>query len=242
MLRRVHVADLHAGTIELSPAAAHHARDVLRLKAGDRVEVFDDGGRTAAGRIVDVAAGLVEVDAVADPQRQPLLWTVAAAVPKGARADWMIEKLSELGTAQFVPLVTERSVVVPEGQAKLQRWQRLATESARQSRRAGVMKIGPLAKPAQLIESIDGPGWFLSTTAGAGPVLEAAAQVSASRASHLTVLVGPEGGWTHDETATMQAGGLTSVSLGPTILRVETAAIAAAAILGAMAGKLKVES
>ena len=83
----------------------------------------------------------VQVEEVHEPAADGLSWTVAAAVPKGERADWMVEKLSELGCHAFVPLLAERSVVQPKGTGKRDRWLRLATESAKQCRRRGVMRI-----------------------------------------------------------------------------------------------------
>ena len=117
MLRRIHVSHISPGDIPLDPAEARHARDVLRLESGAAVEVFDDAGAVAsgelilAGRTASVRVGSI---GAAGPPRG-LDCTIAAAVPKGDRADWMVEKLSELGTAEFVPLAAARSVVLPEG-------------------------------------------------------------------------------------------------------------------------------
>ncbi len=133
------------------PAAeAHHVRDVLRLAVGDELELFDAAGGTAVGRIVAVTVGVVavEVSAVTLAERVGVSLTVAAAVPKGDRADWMVEKLSELGVARFVPLAAARSVVLPGGRNKVERWERLAVESAKQCRRAGVMAIDPVTPVA----------------------------------------------------------------------------------------------
>jgi len=141
--RRIHVPVLAVGETRLDEAQAHHARDVLRLTQGAEVEVFDDEGRAACGTLL-IAPGAVAVrvehlDEASAGSSVRL--TVASAVPKGERADWMVEKLSELGVAAFVPLATARSVVLPEGRNKRQRWARIATEAAKQSRRAGVMQI-----------------------------------------------------------------------------------------------------
>src|SRR5205085_9207719 len=104
----------------------HHVRDVLRLGNGQIVEVFDDDGRTASAVLIVSADDQVAVRV--EQFHQPpkgFQWTVAAAIPKGERADWMVEKLSELGTARFIPLIAERSVVVPQGRNKHQRWMRI---------------------------------------------------------------------------------------------------------------------
>ena len=226
MARRVHVSQVQVGRSALSSAEAHHVRDVLRLAVGDELELFDNGGTTAVGRIVAVTVGVVavEVAALTAADRSAVALTVAAAVPKGDRADWMVEKLSELGVARFVPVAAGRSVVVPGGRNKVERWERIAVEAAKQCRRAGVMAIEAVTPVADVIA---GPaGWILATEGGTRPV--AAVGVPAA----LTVLVGPEGGWTADELAAADAAGWARVALTGTVLRVETAAVAVAAVVG----------
>ena len=249
MARRLHTASLSPGLVALDAVQAHHARHVLRLSDGDAVEVFDDAGRTGAGVVVlpaddgDDHGGLsVRVDAVREPAPMAgrVALTVAAAVPKGDRADWMVEKLSELGCDAFVPLLADRSVVQPKGTGKRDRWVRLATESAKQCRRPGVMRVAEpatlaaaLAELAGTTDSTPGVGWFMDTGPDAVAVrrLLLAAPPAGGR---LTLFVGPEGGWTAGEVGRMRAAGLTAVSLTPTILRVETAAVAAAACVACL--------
>jgi 16S rRNA (uracil1498-N3)-methyltransferase len=239
--RRIHVSELRTGEIPLDRAAAHHARDVLRLEAGTAVEVFDDAGRAAEGTLVftgpgDVAVRVDRVDEAAD--HAPVRLTVAAAVPKADRADWMVEKLSELGVAEFIPLAAARSVVLPEGKNKLERWARIATEAAKQSRRAGVMRIAELTPVAELVrrwkataENAAASGaWYLSTESDAAlPVARAAA--SLPKGAALTAFIGPEGGWTPDEQKRFEEAGVAAVRLTHTILRIETAAVTTAAVV-----------
>jgi 16S rRNA (uracil1498-N3)-methyltransferase len=230
MLRRVHLPSLSVGRTELPAPAARHLRDVLRLGQGDVVEAFDDSGATALARLDTTTPGRVsiEIDAIVAPATADFTWTVAVAAPKGPRADWMVEKLSELGTAAMIPLVTARSVSSPGGE-KTDRWVRLAAEAARQSRRAGVMKIAPLTPLAEAVAEIGAgeSGWYFSTRPDA---------VSVSGLTHakpprlLRLFIGPEGGWTEEEEMAFNAAGLTAVKLTNTVLRVETAAIVAAAL------------
>jgi 16S rRNA (uracil1498-N3)-methyltransferase len=228
--RRVHVPALHAGRLSLPATEAHHVRDVLRLTVGDALELFDAAGRTAAGRVVAVSTGGVDVDvsAVAVVDRPAVALTVAAAVPKGDRADWMVEKLSELGVARFVPLAAARSVVLPGGRNKTDRWERIAVESAKQCRRLGVMVVDAVTPLPDVLRG--GTGWVLSTEGDSTPV-----RLLATPAV-LTVLVGPEGGWTADELAACAAAGWTAAGLGGTVLRVETAAVAVAAVVACGSG------
>jgi 16S rRNA (uracil1498-N3)-methyltransferase len=287
-MRRVRVERVQSGSIELARAEAHHARDVLRRKVGDEIEVFDDAGRSAAGNIVKCDGGgvVVMIEQLNEQSAADFEWTVASAVPKGNRADWMIEKLSELGTGEFVPLITERSVVSAEGKNKRERWDRLAREAAKQSRRRGVMKIGEVMEVGKLVSELceeevriqnsefrrkrteeeggteslqlrrrpspqpspgvpgEGVGgereargsavWYLSAGEEARKMSQVVEEVVRERISRLTLLIGPEGGWSEREMGMFDEAGLTGVRMGATILRVETAAVAAAAIVAGL--------
>ena len=221
MPRRVHVPSLHPSRIDLPSAEAHHVRDVLRMQSGDALEVFDDAGQTADAVIVASDSGgvTVQIQRVAVRANAPAI-VVAAAVPKGDRADWMVEKLSELGVSRFIPLRTARSVVHPEGTGKIDRWKRIATEAAKQSHRTGVMSIEPLTP----LDAAFLPGIWLSPTATQS-LLEAAI------GPHQTVFIGPEGGWTDEEIEAFHSHNIVPSRMTTSILRIETAAILAAGIL-----------
>ena len=230
VLRRVHTKKLYVGRIELDQAGSRHARDVLRLVSGTEVEVFDDAGDVARGVIAELEPVVVvqvdAIDAVGDANVIDI--TVAAAVPKGDRADWMVEKLSELGVSRFIPLATARSVVLPEGKNKRQRWARIATESAKQSRRRGVMRIEELTKLADaMTQAAGGRAVVLSTDSNAKPVLDALA----GPPDRVILFIGPEGGWTDDELRLFEQHDVTPVKLTDTVLRVETAALVAASAI-----------
>jgi 16S rRNA (uracil1498-N3)-methyltransferase len=236
--RRLHVPALRVGELTLDPAQARHARGALRLEEGAEVEVFDEAGNVATGilafsgargasvRVMEVHSSAGSADSAA------FSWSIASAVPKGERADWMVEKLSELGAAAFIPLITARSVVHPEGRGKRDRWQRLATESAKQSRRVGVMRIEELTKLEDAVGA--GTGWYLSPSGDAIGMSEAIATTGPS--GRLQLFIGPEGGWTPQEEDTMRRAGLKPVRLTDTILRTETAAVAAAAVVAILLG------
>ncbi len=226
MARRIHTPQLHRGEIELTADEAHHARRVLRLENNTTVEIFDDAGQIAVGTLLHrgTSDATVRVEQIGQSPRPGMALTVASAIPKGERADWMIEKLSELGIETFVPLVAERSVVVPQGQNKIERWARIATESAKQSRRPGIMRIGPVTPLSDALQNLAKPAWALC--------------IGGSRmnrrdlpAERLTIFIGPEGGWTDGELSAFATAGVERVGLTDTVLRVETAAIAAAALV-----------
>jgi 16S rRNA (uracil1498-N3)-methyltransferase len=238
--RRIHVRHLQLGQpVALDSSEAHHARDVLRLADGAGVEVFDDAGAVGRGVLIlsgDGAFVRVEEDGVVPSPAVGVSLVVAAAVPKGDRADWMVEKLSELGVAEFVPLAAARSVVLPEGRGKRDRWLRIATEAAKQSRRVGVMRITELMAMNNAIARATpaGAAWFLSTEEEQGtPIGHALARLPRGQA--ITAFIGPEGGWTVQERQRFTAAGAIPVWLTRTILRVETAAVATAAAVACLA-------
>jgi 16S rRNA (uracil1498-N3)-methyltransferase len=228
------------GEMALPGGEAHHVRDVLRLTEDTPVEVFDDSGAVGRG-VVAVCSGrevVVRVERIDDAAatRPGVQVIVASAVPKAGRSDWMVEKLSELGVSSFIPLVTQRSVVHPEGSGKPQRWGRIAAEAAKQSRRTGTLRVEGLMSLEEAIGQTvraGAVGWHLSTAEDAVPVSQALTGLGST--GEIALFVGPEGGWTEGELRLLTESGLTGVRLTATILRVETAAIAAAAVVASYA-------
>jgi 16S rRNA (uracil1498-N3)-methyltransferase len=193
----------------LSPEESRHAVRALRLAPGDRVTVFD-ANETWSGEI-ESTEGKVSVrllEKLAAPALPRVV--VAAAAPKGERLDWMVEKLAELGVAEFVPVRFDRSVAEP-GEGKRKRLEKIAVAAAKQSG-APVMKISPQRPVDQL------PADALLASPGATERLQPGGGF---------VVVGPEGGLSPGEEARFTR----RFSLGPTILRIETAAVVAAARL-----------
>jgi 16S rRNA (uracil1498-N3)-methyltransferase len=193
----------------LSPEESRHAVRALRLGPGDRVTVFD--ARESWTGEIESVDGRVRVRLLERSARPALpAVTVAAAVPKGARLDWMVEKLAELGVAEFAPVRFARSVAEC-GEAKRRRLGKIALAAAKQSG-APVLRIAPERPLAEV-------------PADAILVLPSAAEPLGRGAG--TVVVGPEGGLTPEEEARFARRS----SLGPTTLRIETAAVVAAARL-----------
>lgn len=225
-MRRVLVEHLVAGPNRLDPQQAHHVRAVLRLDVGDRVELFDRSGTVAPGTIVAIAPEVL-VEAIDLRRDAPAgTVTIASAVPKGERADWLVEKLSELGVTRFIPMQCERSVVIPSGTSKAQRWRRIAEESAKQSRRVGVMEVDPLRTFDDCM-TLTADRRFIADASGDSSL----PRDPTSGGSSSICLVGPEGGFTAAELERSAAAGFRAVRLTATVLRVETAAIVAAAAI-----------
>lgn len=216
MPRRVHVSRLTLGMYILEPDAAHYLLNVLRLVDGTDIEPFDSEGNRGRATIHVSPVASLDVTEILPPCSLPSL-TVASAVPKGDRADYLVEKLAELGVAAWIPLRTARSVVHPDGPSKFDRWNRIAQEATRQSHAPRVMRIGPLTP----LPSLDVKGaWFGTTAPGCLPAVEAPPT--------RLILIGPEGGWTPEEESDLTSRCATPITLGQTILRTETATLVAA--------------
>jgi 16S rRNA (uracil1498-N3)-methyltransferase len=223
---RFYVPALEPGRLTLDGAEARHAARALRLGPGDAVELFDGRGHRAAGTLLSASPRgvVVEVGPVQTVPAPPPV-TIAAALPKGRRADFMVEKLSELGVEALRPVRFARGVRRPTP-ATLARFRRLSIASAKQCGRSHVMQIlDPLEAPA-----LTGP-LLLADPDAAEPLRPGPPAV---------VVIGPEGGLTPAERAALSAA--RPVRLTPTVLRVETAAIAAAAILCAAPNPCGIDS
>ncbi|HOB76272.1 MAG TPA: RsmE family RNA methyltransferase [Phycisphaerae bacterium] len=230
---RFHVERLTGPTLRLSGPEAVHAVRSRRLAAGEEVVLFDGAGHEAAGQITAVGRSELEVTLGAffsRPRPTPAL-TLAVALPKGPRQDVLIEKCTELGTAAIVPLISARSIS-SASEHKLDRWRRTTIEAAKQSGQAWLPEFfppEPLAEALRRIASHD-LAVVAATEQRSVPFSSALSQHGTSVVSILA-FVGPEGGWTPEELDALTAHGCQPISLGPNILRIETAAIALAAIV-----------
>lgn len=199
----------------LSADDHHHLGRVLRLRTGDALDVSDGAGRWRACRFGDDLDPVGPVESVERP-RPPL--TIAFAVMKGSRPEWVVQKLTELGVDHIRPFVAARSVVRWDdrrAEANLLRMRRVAREAAMQCRRVWLPEIARLATFADVAAL---PDACLADRDGTAPDI-----------ARPCVLVGPEGGW----AAAEREVGLSTVSLGPHVLRAETAVVAAAVLLAA---------
>jgi len=237
--RRFLVERIRDNAAELRGEDARHLARVLRAEPGQQYEVSDGAGVYLA----EIAA--IEKECVAfrvvealDSPAAPVRLTLAAALVKFDRFEWLVEKATELGVAAIVPVNAARSGkgLMEAAGKRAERWRRIAHESSQQARRLSPPEIGePRALALAIAGGIaagTGLRYFLDEQPGAPP-LAAVIPPSAQRHSSdsIALLTGPEGGWTDAERAAAAAAGWAPASLGPLILRAETAAIAAAAIL-----------
>lgn len=218
--------DIVPAEFTLEESEGRHLAQVLRKEVGELVEVFDGQGASTAARIAAIGkkGGNVVLaritDVVADPVPTPAV-CVAAAVPKGERFKWMIEKLTEIGVDELQLLSTRRSVAEP-GADRVDKLTALVIAACKQARRNHLLKIHPVVPWSQFLKS-PGGDLFLCNADGSSPIN---APISAD-ASRLIVAVGPEGGWTPEEVdeCSRCASFRGMIALSSHILRVETAAI-----------------
>lgn len=214
---------------QLTGAEAHHLSHVLRARAGQIVTVFDGSGDEFSARIEKIGRSEIEL-AILERQsvdrESPLRLTLAAALPKGERQRWLIEKAVELGVAQIVPLSTKRAVAQPTESA-IERLRRAVVEASKQCGRNRLLEITAPREWNELAAA-DADAFRLMAHPGGIPLREAIA-VAAQR---IVVAIGPEGGFTDEEVNQAIAAGWKLIDLGRRILRVETAAVAIAACIG----------
>jgi 16S rRNA (uracil1498-N3)-methyltransferase len=218
-----------AGEVVITGPDAHHMTGVRRFAAGDRVTLFCGDGNEYAAEIVGVgkkAVTLTVIGVSAADREPPFPVVVAAALPKGDRADYLVEKLVEVGATRFIPLVTARAVVVPKD-AKTEKFERAVIEASKQCGRNRLMAVD-LPKPWAVVLGMPGlpPAKFVLHTGEAAAASTVRPEVLAAGAAFA---VGPEGGFAPDEVAAAVEAGWRPLSLGPRVLRVETAAVVAAA-------------
>lgn len=229
MTRRFHISELGSEpTLRLTGGEAHHLRNVLRMEAGETLWLFDGRGGEVLGEIVECSPNGVMLKVLDRKEggRESVL-TIAAAVPKGDRLKWMVEKLTELGVGRYVPLITERSVVDPR-EGKLERLRQTVIEASKQCGRSRLMEICAPIGWKEFLRGVakEGELW-IAHPGGTFPSSE-----STERDRAMIVAIGPEGGFTEGEVAQALEGGAKLLGLGEHVLRIETAALAAAALFG----------
>ena len=206
--------------VTLSGSEAHHLQHVMRATVGDEITLFDGSGREFSARIDRLKRSQVDVTITSSREvnwettRQII---VGVALPKGDRQRWLFEKLTELGVARVVPLRSQRSVVHPD-ERSLKKLSRFVIESSKQCGRNQLMEVWPLTDLQEFLTAAPATALrWLADPAGAaarrGPLEQETAYLA----------VGPEGGFSSQERQAAELAGWHAVSLGPRILRIETA-------------------
>ncbi|MBI3539782.1 MAG: RsmE family RNA methyltransferase [Candidatus Eisenbacteria bacterium] len=220
------VPDLPAagGRVSLGAGESHYLARVFRARPGDRVSATDGNGAIAALRLIEIGGSVTaEVETRERREMEREAWVLCGA-PEGERADWMIEKLAELGVRVLQPLDCERGVW-RGGARRIERWRRVAAAALRQSRRAFLLDVRPPMDLAGALDALPAGGMRCLCDA-TGPHGVAAAAAGAGNA---VGLIGPAAGFTAGEAERVRAAGFSPMRLAGARLRTETAAVAWAA-------------
>ncbi len=207
---------------------------VMRMRPGDRLEVATPQHRWQCElqEIIPEGVILKKISDVPFRIQNTLRLILGQAIPKGDRFEWLIQKATELGVAEIHPLITERTIVRPESSSKkVQRWNEIASAAAEQSESdQPCVILQPAPLKIFLQRPFEGLKLILHEREGAVSLKEILKSKS-NYIGNITFIVGPEGGWTPEETATIELAGFQKVHLGSRILRSETAGLVLAAII-----------
>jgi 16S rRNA (uracil1498-N3)-methyltransferase len=227
--------------LSLSGAEAHHVRDVLRMKRGDRAVLFNGRGREITAEIVDLSGDEVRLRRLQETETPPLRCriTLGQAIPKGKNMDLVVQKAVEIGAAEIAPLISERTIVdlgPKEAEQKRTKWQQIAIEAAKQ---CGQNWLPQVHAPRKLKDFFSNAGSFDLRLIGSlqpdaihlKKILADYSDQHRDRPKNVLMLVGPEGDFTPAELALAKTNSCLPITLGPIILRVETAAIYCLSVL-----------
>ena len=229
-------ACIQSGQVVFPPETAHQIIHVLRLRSGERLCVLDNlgnqyavdlieaGQKTAVGKIIEQSPA----------QGEPLLrLALYLCLAQREKFEWMLQKCTETGAATFIPVISSRSLVqdVAETNKKTTRWEKIIQEAAEQSGRGRIPELKPAASLAQAVLQGQGKKIMLWEQERSTTLRQALSGVPANHSAEIALLVGPEGGFSEEEVQLSRKSGWQPVSLGPRILRMETAAIVATALV-----------
>ncbi|HKO97996.1 MAG TPA: 16S rRNA (uracil(1498)-N(3))-methyltransferase [Pyrinomonadaceae bacterium] len=231
-------------SVTLAVDEARYLREVLRLKVGDEVYVFNGEGKEFQCRIEESRkdSASLKIITEVEPARpeSPLNLTLALALLKGEKFDLVVQKTTELGASRIIPVITKLADIrlrdTSDAAKRVSRWQRIALEAAKQSGRAVVPTVEEPTTFDSVVRSSE-PGAVLFSERGGLPLR--ALKETISSPTTLTALIGSEGGWTDQELELARNTGLPIITLGGRILRAETAAITVATLLQHLFGDLR---
>ena len=231
-LNRFYCEVLKGPAAELTGSEAHHLFNVCRLKTGDKVELFDGTGIFATA-IIEKAAGkrvslkIIDLEKIKKPNKPEVI--IAVSLPKGERFDWLLEKCTELGVDRIIPVIFERTIKQPKNPKAVQRWQNIVIAAAKQCRRIFLPQIDAPVTLDKVLPKYNNAEIFVGSLDAKSPALIA----QRLSTKDVIALIGPEGGITEKEKILLENFAAKFVRLTDTVLRIETAALAFAAILTA---------
>lgn len=237
-MRRLFYKGILGENITVTGTDAHHLMHVMRAKAGQQVTVVDDEGSVALMEMTAFTAESVELtlkERLEGNTESPLELTLVQCLLKADKMDWVVQKAVELGADRICPVASQNCVVQydnKKAEQRRQRWQKIADEAAKQCGRTKLLQVEPICSLKEFLASASfseaNPLFFCYENEEQQTLKES---LQATKAAKTSVLIGPEGGFTLDEAHAIECADGKSVTLGPRILRAETAAIASLSVI-----------
>jgi 16S rRNA (uracil1498-N3)-methyltransferase len=223
---------------------ARHIKTVLRLKSGDKIGLFDGKGFEYEAKIVDLSTGRVTVSVIRrfpSTAESSVQITVAQGFLKEKKMDGLVRQLSELGIIKWIPFIAERSIPRPDKKqlsARTKRWEKISREAIKQCKRGCIMKIGDTVSFEEILNLSQTADLKIAFWEDDLQPLNAKLPGPDGKINKIYALLGPEGGFTKQEIESARARGFVTASLGPRILRAETATVAACVLLQHLFGDM----
>ncbi|MFZ0917790.1 MAG: 16S rRNA (uracil(1498)-N(3))-methyltransferase [Candidatus Udaeobacter sp.] len=227
----------------LSGSEAHHARDVLRMRAGDKLVLFNGLGREITAEIVDLSGAEIRLRKLHEAETQPLQCRIVLgqAVPKGKNMELIVQKAVEIGTTEIAPIISDRTIVQVDSESaaeKQSKWRQVTIEAAKQCGQNWLPRVHTPRKLAELFSLVSEGSFDLRLIGSLQPDAQHLKKILGDylrehehRPRSVLMLIGPEGDFTPAELSLARRHGCQPITLGPIILRVETAAIYCLSIL-----------
>lgn len=234
-------------TVTLPREETHHLAQVLRLESGDEVYVFDGCGREYLCRVERTDGGMAHLqilETLLDRVESPLQLTLAQGLMKGERFDSTVQKATELGVTRIIPLSTKHSVVrlsTRQSDERVARWRRISLESLKQCGRRTLVEIAPITRLGDFLGSPADQSAAVLVFSERGGIPLSSTLAGIGQPSTVIAVIGPEGGWSTDELTSMAKRGWSAVTLGPRVLRAETAPVVVLTLLQHALGDLSIQ-
>ncbi|MGB6012883.1 MAG: 16S rRNA (uracil(1498)-N(3))-methyltransferase [Desulfobacterales bacterium] len=232
-------------TLVIAGSDARHIKTVLRLKSGDKIGLFDGKGFEYEAKIVDLSTGRVKVSVIRrfpSTAESPVQITVAQGFLKEKKMDGLVRQLSELGIIKWNPFIAERSVPRPDKKqlsARTKRWEKISKEAIKQCKRGCIMEIGDTVSFEEILNFSQTADLKIAFWENELQPLNAELPRPDRNINKIYALLGPEGGFTQQEIESARDRGFVTASLGPRILRAETATVAACILLQHLFGDMR---